>query len=56
MTELQTAVGRNLRASVSRAAVLRRSERTRFSSASADEVGGFRARCASRKANKSGLE
>jgi len=41
MTELQTAVGRILRASVSRAAVLRRSERTRFSSASADEVGGF---------------
>jgi hypothetical protein len=45
-----------LRASVSRAAVLRRSERTRFSSASADEVGGFRARCASRKAKKIGLE
>jgi hypothetical protein len=31
MTELQTAVGRILRASVSRAAELRRSERTRFS-------------------------
>ena len=30
----------------SRAAVLRRSEQTRFSSASDDEVGGFHARCA----------
>jgi hypothetical protein len=33
----------------SRAAVLRRSEPTRFSSASDDEVGGFTARCASRE-------
>ena len=41
---------------VSRAAELRRSERTRFPSASADEVGGFRARCASRKIKKNGLE
>ena len=49
-------VSRILRASVSRAAVLRRSERTCFSSASADEVGAFRARCASRKAKKIGLE
>jgi hypothetical protein len=30
----------------SRAAVLRRNEQTRFSSASDDEVGGFHARCA----------
>ena len=30
----------------SRAAVLRRSEQTCFSSASDDEVGGFQARCA----------
>ena len=54
MTEFT--VSRILRASVSRAAVLRRSERTCLSSASADEVGGFRARCASRKAKKIGLE
>jgi hypothetical protein len=39
MTE--STVSRILRASVSRAAVLRRSERTCCSSASADEVGGF---------------
>jgi hypothetical protein len=52
----KSTISRILRASVSRAAVLRRSERTCFSSASADEVGGFRARCASRKAKKIGLE
>jgi hypothetical protein len=56
MTELQVPVCRILRASVSRAAVLRRSERTCCSSASADEVGGFRARCASRETKKIGLE
>ena len=38
----------------SRAAVLRRSEQTRFSSASDDEVGGFQARCAN--AQSKGME
>ena len=38
----------------SRPAVLRRSERTRFSSASDDEVGGFQARCANAP-NKGGV-
>ena len=38
----------------SRTAALRRSEQTRFSSASDDEVGGFHARCAS--AHRKGME
>jgi hypothetical protein len=40
----QLIIGRERRES--RTAALRRSEQTRFSSASDDEVGGFHARCA----------
>src|SRR5688500_6609563 len=40
---------------ISRAAVLRRSEQTRLLSANDDEVGGFRARCASRAQKRPGL-
>jgi hypothetical protein len=55
-TPLAIAVSRILRASVSRAAELRRSERTRFSSASDDEVGGFQRDARAEKINKNVLE